>query len=34
MVAPLAIVLRRVGAQAGIAQFLSAQRPMYQERER
>ena len=34
MVAPPAIVLRRVGAQAGIAQFLSAQCPMHQEPER
>ncbi len=34
MVAPLAIVLWRVGAQAGIAQFLPAQRPMHQEPER
>ena len=34
MVAPFAIVLRRVGAQAGIAQFLAAQRPMHQEPER
>ena len=34
MVAPLGIVVRRVGAQAGIAQFLAAQRPMYQEPER
>ena len=34
VVAPLAIVLRRVGAEAGIAQFLPAQRPMYQEPER
>ena len=34
VVAPLAIVLRRVGAQAGIAQFLPAQRPMHQETER
>ena len=34
MVAPLGIVLRRVGAQAGIAQFLPAQRPMHQEPER
>ena len=34
VVAPLAIVLRRVGAQAGIAQFLPAQRPMHQEPER
>ena len=34
MVAPFAIVLRRVGAQAGIAQFLAAQRPMHQESER
>jgi hypothetical protein len=31
MVAPLGIVLRRVGAEAGIAQFLLAQRPMHQE---
>ena len=34
MVAPLAIIVRRVGAQAGIAQFLPAQRPMHQEPER
>jgi hypothetical protein len=34
MVAPFAIVLRRVGAQAWIAQFLPAQRPMHQEPER
>ena len=34
MVAPLIIILRRVGAQAGIAQFLAAQRPMHQESER
>jgi hypothetical protein len=34
MVAPLIIVVRRIGAQAGIAQFLAAQRPMHQEPER
>jgi hypothetical protein len=34
VVAPLAIVLRRVGAQAGIAQFLPAQCPMHQEPKR
>ena len=34
MVAPLAIVLRRIGAQAWIAQFLAAKRPMHQEPER
>ena len=34
MVAPLGIVVRRVGAQAGIAQFLAAQCPMHQESER
>jgi len=34
VVASLAIVLRRVGAQAGIAKFLPAQRPMHQEPER
>jgi hypothetical protein len=34
MIATLAIVLRRVGAQAGIAPFLSAQCPMHQEPER
>ena len=34
MVAPFAFVLRRVGAQAGIAQFLPAQGPMHQEPER
>jgi hypothetical protein len=33
MVAPLAIALRRIGAQAGIAQFLAAQRPMHKEPE-
>lgn len=33
MVAPLA-VLRRIRAQAGIAEFLAAQRPMHQEPER
>ena len=34
MVAALAVFLRRVGAQAGIAQFLAAQRPMHQEAKR
>ena len=34
VVAALAILLRRVGAQAGIAQFLPAQRPMHQEPKR
>lgn len=34
VVAPLIIGLRRVGAQAGIAQFLPAQGPMHQEPER
>ena len=34
VVAPQAIILRRVGAQAGIAQFVPAQRPMHQEPER
>ena len=34
MLAPLAILLRRIGAQAGIAQFLPAQRPVHQESER
>ena len=34
MVAPLVIVFRRIGAQAGVAQFLAAQRPMHQEPER
>ena len=34
MVAPLTIRLRRIGAQAWIAQFLAAQRPMHQEPER
>ena len=34
VVAPLMIVLRRVGAKAGIAQFLPAQGPMHQEPER
>jgi len=33
VVAPFAIVLQRVGAQAGIAQVLPAQRPMHQEPE-
>jgi hypothetical protein len=33
VVAPLAILLRRIGAQAGIAQFLPAQSPMHQESE-
>ena len=34
MVAPLGIVLRRIGAQAGITQFFPAQGPMHQEPER
>ena len=34
MVAALAVLFRRVGAQAGIAQFLPTQRPMHQEPER
>jgi len=33
MVAPLAILLRRIWAQAGIAQFVAPQRPMHQEPE-
>ena len=34
VVATLAILLRCIGAQAGIAQFLPAQCPMHQEPER
>jgi hypothetical protein len=34
VVAPLAVLVRGVGAQAGIAQFVPAQRPMHQEPER
>ena len=34
MVTPLAFRFWRIGAQAGIAQFLAAQRPMHQEPER
>lgn len=34
VVAPLGVVLRRIGAQAGIAQFLPAKCPMHQEPER
>ena len=34
MVAALAVLFRRIGAQAGIAQFLAAQGPMHQEPER
>jgi hypothetical protein len=34
VVAPLAILLRCIGAQAGIAQFVPAQGPMHQEPER
>jgi hypothetical protein len=33
VVAALAILLRRIGAQAGIAQLLSAQGPMHQKAE-
>ena len=33
VVAPLGIVLRRIGAQAGIAQFIATERPMHQEPE-
>jgi hypothetical protein len=32
--APLAAFFWRIGAEAGIAQFLAAQRPMHQEPER
>lgn len=34
MVAALAILLRRIGAEAGVAQFLPAQCPVHQEPER
>ena len=34
VLAALAVVIRRIGAQAGIAQFLAAQRPVHQETER
>ena len=34
VVAALAVLLRRIGAQTGIAEFLPAQRPMHQESER
>jgi hypothetical protein len=33
MVASLTVLLRRIGAQAGIAQVLPEQRPMHQEPE-
>jgi hypothetical protein len=33
VVAALAVLLRRIGTHAGIAQFLAAQRPMHQEAE-